>query len=73
MENLGIFILFLIELSYRIIKLPIIFMEYTDKIIKFFYTNSRNLLQEINKTGEFSFTVKISRKLHNQQQEPIEE
>ena len=69
MLDFGLLILFIVEICYRIVKVPALFMEYTDKIIKEIYTYSKKILEEINNTGEFTFSFKITRKLHNSIQE----
>ncbi len=61
MENLAIVGFFFTELCFRFAKLPVIFLEYLDKIINTILNYINIILQEINKTGEFNFSFKISR------------
>ncbi len=61
MENLAIVGFFFAELCYRFTKLPVTFLEFLEKTINTILNYINILLQEINKTGEFTFSFKISR------------
>lgn len=69
MYEFGIIILFFIEIIYGAIKIPALIIEHINSIMKTTYKYIGTVLNEINKTGEFTFSFKITRTIHNNNEE----
>ena len=68
MYEFGIIFLFFIEIIYKVIKIPTLLFEHVNTIIETTYKYIGTILNEINKTGEFTFSFKITRTIHNTEQ-----
>ncbi len=70
MLDYGVIILFIVEIITNLVNIPLKFLKFIQTTTDTFRIGLIKVFEEIRRTGEFTFTVTIVRKVH--QESPVE-
>ncbi len=70
MLDYGVIILFIVEIITNLVNIPLKFLKFIQTTTDTFRIGLLKVFEEIRRTGEFTFTVTIVRKVH--QESPVE-
>ncbi len=64
MLDYGVIILFIVEIITNLLNIPLKFLKFIQTTTDTFRIGLLKVFEEIRRTGEFTFTVTIVRKVH---------